>query len=77
MATTTVRLTPEEEAALDKLAKRFGGRSGAIRYAVRQLAAEQERQDALQQALDEWAAERGSVDEAAVVEAIERFGLGR
>jgi predicted transcriptional regulator len=77
MATTTVRLSPEEEAALDKLAERFGGRSGAIRHAVRRLAAEQARQDALQQALDEWVAERGPVDEAAVVEAIERFGLGR
>lgn len=77
MATTTVRLSPEEEAALDKLAERFGGRSGVIRYAVRQLAAEHARQDALQQALDEWAADRGAVDEEAVVEAIERFGLTR
>jgi Arc/MetJ-type ribon-helix-helix transcriptional regulator len=77
MATTTVRLSPEEEAALDKLAERFGGRSGAIRFAVRRLAAEQGRQDSLQQALDEWATDRGSVDEDAVVEAIERFGLGR
>jgi hypothetical protein len=31
----------------------------------------------LQQALDEWAADRGAVDEEAVVEAIERFGLAR
>lgn len=77
MATTTVRLTAEEEAALDRLADRYGGRSGAIRYAVRRLAAEQGRQDALQRALDEWAGENGPVDEAAVIEAIERFGLGR
>jgi Arc/MetJ-type ribon-helix-helix transcriptional regulator len=77
MATTTVRLSPEEEAALDKLAERFGGRSGAIRHAVRRLAAEQAREDALQHALDEWAAERGAVDEEAVIDAIERFGMGR
>jgi Arc/MetJ-type ribon-helix-helix transcriptional regulator len=77
MATTTVRLSPEEEAALDKLAERFGGRSGAIRHAVRRLAAEQGRQDALQHVLDEWAGDRGAVDEGAVAEAIERFGLGR
>lgn len=77
MATTTVRLSPEEQAALDKLAGRFGGRSGAIRHAIRQLAIEQARHDALQQALDEWADDRGPVDEEAIVEAIERFGLGR
>jgi Arc/MetJ-type ribon-helix-helix transcriptional regulator len=76
MATTTVRLSPEEEAALDKLAERFGGRSGAIRHAVRRLAAEQSREDALQLALDEWAADRGAVDEEAVIDAIERFGMG-
>jgi Arc/MetJ-type ribon-helix-helix transcriptional regulator len=77
MATTTVRLTPEEEAALDRLAERYGGRSGAIRHAVRQLAAEQARQDALQQALEAWTAELGPVDEEAVTEAITRFGLAR
>jgi Arc/MetJ-type ribon-helix-helix transcriptional regulator len=77
MAATTVRLSPEEEAALDKLAERFGGRSGAIRHAVRRLAAEQARQDALQHALDEWADDRGAVDEEAIADAIERFGLGR
>jgi len=43
----------------------------------RQVAVEQARQDALQEALDEWAAERGPVDEEAIVEGIERFGLGR
>lgn len=75
MATTTVRLGPEEEAALDRLAERYGGRSGAIRHALRQLAAEQARQDALQRALDKWEAERGPVDEQAVVAAIRRFGL--
>jgi Arc/MetJ-type ribon-helix-helix transcriptional regulator len=77
MATTTVRLSPEEEEALDRLAQRYGGRSGAIRHAVRRLAAEQARQDALQQALDEWEAERGPVDEEAVAAAIRRFGLAR
>ncbi|HWB70848.1 MAG TPA: hypothetical protein VG452_01410 [Egibacteraceae bacterium] len=77
MATTTVRLSPEEEEALDRLAQRYGGRSGAIRHAVRWLAAEQARQDALQQALDEWETERGPVDEEAVAAAIRRFGLSR
>lgn len=77
MATTTVRLTPEEEEALDMLAERYGGRSGAIRHAVRQLAAEQSRQDSLQEALADWAETRGPVEEDAVVDAIQRFGLAR
>ncbi|CAN5160485.1 hypothetical protein BH23ACT9_BH23ACT9_28070 [soil metagenome] len=77
MATTTVRLTAEEEAALDRLAERYGGRSGAIRHAVRQLAMEQSRQDALQDALAEWSVERGPVDEDAVAAAIAQFGLSR
>lgn len=77
MATTTVRLTPEEEAVLDTLAERYGGRSGAIRHAVRQLAAEQSRQDSLREALEDWGQARGPVEEDAVVEAIRRFGLAR
>jgi predicted transcriptional regulator len=77
MATTTVRLTPDEEKVLDMLAERYGGRSGAIRHAVRQLAAEQSRQDLLHEALAEWAQARGPVDEDAVVDAIQRFGLAR
>lgn len=77
MATTTVRLSQEEEVALDQLAERYGGRSSAIRHAVLLLAAEQARQDALQQALDDWESDRGAVDEGAVTEAIQRFGLGR
>ena len=77
MATTTVRLTPEEEAALDVLAARYGGRSGAIRHAVRLLAAEQSRQDALQAALADWEAARGPVEEDEVAEAMVRFGLAR
>lgn len=76
MATTTVRLTKEEEALLDGLATRYGGRSGAIRAAIGRLAEEQDRQDALAAALQAWATERGeAVDDVAVADAIERFGL--
>lgn len=77
MATTTVRLSKEEELALDHLAERYGGRSGAIRHAVRRLAAEQARQNALQQALDDWESDCGAVDEEAVTQAIQAFGLSR
>ncbi|MGI9016261.1 MAG: ribbon-helix-helix domain-containing protein [Euzebya sp.] len=78
MATTTVRLTDQEEALLDGLAQRYGGRSGAIRAAIGRLAEEQNRQDALASALQAWAAERGEpVKDDAVADAIKRFGLGR
>ena len=46
MATTTVRLDDEDEALLDMLASEHGGRSGAIRQAIRNLAAERRRQQA-------------------------------
>jgi Arc/MetJ-type ribon-helix-helix transcriptional regulator len=76
MATTTVRLTEEEEALLDGLAARYGGRSGAIRAAIGALAEEQDRQDALAAALQDWATERGeAVDDVAVADVVERFGL--
>lgn len=75
MATTTVRLSDEEEALLDQLAEVHGGRSGAIRYAVKRLGEEHARRRALSTALADWEAERGPVDEDAVAAAIERFGL--
>lgn len=77
VATTTVRLSEEEEALLDELAAEHGGRSGAIRYAVKRLGEEQARRSALAEALAEWETERGPVDDDAVAAAIERFGLTR
>lgn len=77
MATRTVRLSQEEEVALDQLAELYGGRSSAIRHAVRRLAAEQAQRDALQHALGAWESERGAVDEDAVTQTIQSFGLGR
>lgn len=77
MTTITVELDPHDEAALDRLAARFGSRAAAIQAAIRHLAAEQSRTDALDEFLDSWAEERGPVDEAAVRASIERFGLGR
>ncbi len=47
MSTTTVRLDDEDEALLDMLAPEYGGRSSAIRQALRNLAADRRRQDAL------------------------------
>ncbi len=44
MGTTTVRLDDEDEALLDMLAPEYGGRSSAIRQALRNLATDRQRQ---------------------------------
>jgi len=61
MATTTVRLDADDERILDALAASYGGRSNAIRQAIRLLSARVERQRILTEFLDEWDAESGPV----------------
>ena len=75
MATTTVRLDEADERILDRLALEHNGRSGGIRNALRQLAVEQERQEALRSFLADWEAKDGPVDEAAVEAMSERYNL--
>ena len=47
MGTMTVRLDDEGGQLLDRLAPEFGGKSSAIRLALRLLAADRQRRDAL------------------------------
>jgi predicted transcriptional regulator len=75
MSTTTVRLNDDDEQILDKLAPEFGGRSGAIRRALRYLAADVDRRDALDSFLESWNADAGPVDEQAVAAMAQRYGL--
>jgi predicted transcriptional regulator len=75
VATTTVRLDEADERLLDALAPSHGGRSGAIRHALRQLAAHEARQASLEAFLGEWERELGPVDEAEIDELVERFDL--
>lgn len=75
MSTTTVRLDHEDEALLDMLAPEYGGRSSAIRQALRNLAAERRRQDALRSFLAAWDAEAGPIDDQDVAEMADRYGL--
>lgn len=75
MATTTVRLDPDEEHALDELAKIHGGRSNALRVGLRLLAAENQRHTALADLLVDWETEAGPVDDEAVAAMSDRFGL--
>ena len=75
MATTTVRLDPDEEHTLDELAEIHGGRSNALRIGLRLLAAETRRQAALADLLGAWEHETGPVDEGAVAAMSDRYGL--
>jgi predicted transcriptional regulator len=75
MSTTTVRLDDEDEALLDMLAPEFGGRSSAIRQALRNLAADRRRQDALRSFVAEWDAEQGPTNEDEIAAMANRYGL--
>ena len=75
MGTTTVRLDDEDEALLDLLAPEYGGRSSAIRQALRNLAADRKRQNALRSLLAEWDAEEGPIDEEDIADMADRYGL--
>jgi predicted transcriptional regulator len=75
MATTTVRLDPEEEHALDELAEIHGGRSNALRVGLRLLAAETQRHAALADLLSDWEHEAGPVDDDAVAAMTDRYSL--
>ena len=75
MSTTTVRLDEHDEHILDELAPAYGGRSNAIRQALRRLSAEVDRQQSLEDFLTDWQRTEGPVDEAAVDAIARRFGL--
>lgn len=75
MSTTTVRLDEHDEALLDMLAPEYGGRSSAIRQALRNLAADRRRQDALRSFVTDWDAQEGSIDGAAIAAMADRYGL--
>lgn len=75
MSTTTVRLGPEEETTLDRLAEIYGGRSSAIRAGIELLAATSARRAALAELLVQWDDEEGPIDEEEVERMVERYGL--
>jgi len=75
VSTTTVRLDDEDEALLDKLAPEYGGRSSAIRQALRDLAASRQRQRDLSSFLAEWDAEAGPLDDDEITAMAQRYGL--
>ncbi|WP_420445210.1 hypothetical protein [Candidatus Poriferisodalis sp.] len=75
MARRTVRLDDEGRQILERLAPAFGGTTATVREALRRLAADQDRKEALSAFLAEWAQESGPPDEEAVAAMAERYGL--
>lgn len=75
VSTTTVRLDNDDEQLLDKLAASLGGRSNAIRIALRSLAEDVDRHEALGAFLAEWELDAGPVDETRVEEMSRRYTL--
>ena len=75
MAKRTVRLDDEHRQLLERLAPTFGGTTATVREALRRLAADQDRREALNDFLAEWARESGPPDEEAVAAMAERYGL--
>ena len=75
MGTLTVRLDAEDEQLLDELASQYGGRSAAIRAAIRQLSGVEQRRKALIEFVEAWDAEVGPADEAEVARMIEYYNL--
>ena len=75
MATITVRLDDNDLRLLDELAREHGGRSAAVREALRLLSGEQQRQRALAAFVDAWNDEAGPVDEAEVERMIALYDL--
>jgi predicted transcriptional regulator len=75
VSTTTVRLDDDDERLLDQLAAELGGRSTAIREALRHLAADRARRDALGAFLEAWNDEAGPVHEDTIAAMAQRYGL--
>jgi predicted transcriptional regulator len=75
VSTTTVRLDHDDEQLLDKLAVSFGGRSNAIRLALRSLAEDVDRHEASGAFLAAWELDAGPVDETQVDEMTRRYKL--
>jgi predicted transcriptional regulator len=73
VATTTVRLDPEEERTLDELAS-IHGRSNALRVGLKLLAAESHRQTTLADLLADWDRESRPVSDDDVHAMSERYG---
>jgi hypothetical protein len=72
---TKVRLDEETRLLIERLASEFDGREATAREALRRLAADHDRKQALSDFLEEWEAEAGPVSPDEVAAMAKRYGL--
>ena len=75
MLKATVRLDAEDRQLLERLAPESGGREATVREALRRLAADHDRKQALSDFFEEWDAEAGPVSPDEVAAMAKRHGL--
>ena len=75
MASISIRLDDSDQQMLEQLVSEFGSKAGAIRHALRILAADRRRRDALDALMDSWNDEAGPLDEDEVSDISRRYGL--
>ena len=75
MLKTKVRLDAEERQMLQRLAPAFGGQQGALREAVRRLAADYDREQAFKAFLKAWDEEDGPLTNEEIAAVATRCGL--
>lgn len=64
VATTSFRLTPDDERILDSAAERYGSRSAALRALLADFDAEEQRRQARAELVADWEAEDGQVTDS-------------
>ncbi len=72
---TSFRLTEQEQAVLERLARRFGGRAAAFRAALALLDEKMARLEAMDEAIAAFEAELGTISPLEVEQAAQDFGL--
>ncbi len=70
-----VRLDKETRLLLERIAPEFGGREATVGEALRRLAADHDRKQALSDFLEAWEAEAGPLNPDEVSALAERHGL--
>lgn len=73
MATTTVRLDPEEAEMLAQLAPYYGGKSSVLRQALRKLSDEAKNRAALASFVADWNDADGPPEASEIADMIEKF----
>lgn len=75
MIRARVRLDEETRLLLERIAPEFGGRAATVRGALRRLATDHDRKEAVRAFFDEWEATEGPLSEEEVSAMGERHGL--